>query len=87
MRGRRCFFLFFFLIYILAPQTVSKRVDGMREANEKMESERDAATAEATAGRTQIQALQAQVPPPIPPYTADACHDWGYSIIWYLVQQ
>eukprot|EP00904_Undaria_pinnatifida_P002529 jgi/Undpi1/12277/HiC_scaffold_5.g01953.m1 len=44
-----------------ANETVSKRVDGMREANEKMEAERDAATTEAAEGRTQLQALQAQV--------------------------
>lgn len=42
-------------------QTVSKRVDGMREALEKAEAERDACKSDASAGKIQAQALQAQV--------------------------
>lgn len=42
-------------------QTVAKRVDGLRDAIEKAEKERDAAAADAYSSKTQLQALQAQV--------------------------
>lgn len=44
---------------------MAKRVDGLRDAIEKVEKERDAAEAEASSSKAQLQALQAQVPAPL----------------------
>lgn len=59
---RRVFsFLFVFFFAFVLLQTVSKRVDGLREAIEKTEAERDASSADAASSKTRVQALQAQV--------------------------
>lgn len=49
------------LVSLLLSQTVSKRVDSMREALEKAEAERDACKSDASANKAQVQALQSQV--------------------------